>query len=145
MSATKKTTHGKRDVTIGLTPSQIAKIIHHTAAGPGRSGSRTRRLVAPRGISNSTVAKDLYYDDKFALSVIRGLMVLRAFADGNEHSAKEVAKELDIPVSTIRRYIRTWAAINILYLDPISRVYRLVPRLSERILNTPDAPPEITG
>lgn len=144
MSASNGTAPGKTDVSIDLTPSQIAEIID-ALPGAGPASSPTRRPITLRGSASSTSSHDLSYDKNLARSLIRGLMVLCAFTDCEGHSTNEVAKALEMSASTAYRYMRTLAAVDILELYPVTRLYRLAQRPSEWILDTTDAPREETG
>jgi IclR helix-turn-helix domain len=144
MSASNRTAPGKTDVSIDLTPSQITKIID-SLPGPGPASSPTRQLITLRDRASSTSDDDLFYDKELARSLIQGLAVLCEFTDCEEHSTSEIAETLEMPASTAYRYMRTLAAIDLLGLDPITDLYRLAPPPSERILDTPDTPWEITG
>jgi hypothetical protein len=64
-------------------------------------------------------------DPRFSRSLLQGLMVLACFpADGVDRSVRDVARELDMGVSTTHRYISTLVEVGLLERDPVTREYR---------------------
>src|ERR1700677_4919641 len=64
-------------------------------------------------------------DPRFPRSLLRGLMVLASLnPDGAGRQVTDVARELDMGVSTTHRYMSTLLEVGLLERDPVSREYR---------------------
>jgi hypothetical protein len=68
-------------------------------------------------------------DPRFSRSLLLGLMVFSSFtASGLGRSITDLARELDMGISTTHRYASTLLEVGLLERDPVSREYRLVAR-----------------
>lgn len=111
---------GRREVTITLSESQVARVVHEARAGApinewlSNVGDAALPQLSP-GPGHTTHSRVL-------LTAIR---VLIAFPlDGTERELADVARELKIPKSTVHRHATTWIAVGTLEQNPRSRRYR---------------------
>jgi hypothetical protein len=66
-------------------------------------------------------------DPRFSRSLLKGLMVLTSFnPDGTSREVTDVARELEMGVSTTYRYASTLVEVGLFERDPVSREYRRV-------------------
>jgi hypothetical protein len=108
-------------VSLGLTAEQVACVIAAATAAGTDSAALLAGLAAPGQLTTSP----LLDDRTVSRSLLFGLVVLVSFpADGTERGIKEVALELDLPMSTTHRYAHTLRAIGRLEQDPRTRRYR---------------------
>jgi hypothetical protein len=117
----------ERGVSLGLTAEQVASVVAAATAAGTDSADLLAGLAAPGELASSP----LLDDRTVSRSLLVGLVVLVSFpADGTERGIKEVARELDLPTSTIHRYAHTLLAVGLLEQDPRTRRYRRSSRLA---------------
>lgn len=108
-------------IVIELSAAQVAGVVREA----GRDGGL---LDLVGGIENLVGFRALparLDDPRFSRSLLRGLMVLGCFpADGAGREVTDVARELEMGVSTTHRYVSTLLEVGLLERDPISREYR---------------------
>jgi Fic family protein len=108
-------------ITIELSKAQIKQVVREAAEDGGLLGL----LGGLEELDAQTTSAHLD-DVRLSASLLRGLMVLACFpADGTARSVTEVARQLDLGMSTAHRYISTLAEVGVLERDPESREYRL--------------------
>lgn len=118
--------------------------LHHPPSAPrGRAGGHrpfwpARHYSSGRHSPRPGAHRAAYHHKALATSVIQGLIVLRALADSEPHTAAEVAASLDTSENTVYRYIRTLATAGLLGQDATTRLYRLTP-LRDRTSPSPDS------
>ncbi len=112
-----------REVTLTLTAEQVAQVVADVVVS---DGEHPLVLASLEGIQ-AFRASPLLGDRELSVTLLRGLLVLVSFPpDGDERNCKEIAQELDIPVSTADRYVRTWVAVGLLELNQVTHQYRRV-------------------
>lgn len=111
---------GRREVTITLSESQVARVVQEACAGaPINEWLTNVGDAAPPQVSSGRGQND---HSRVLLTAIR---VLIAFPlDGTERELADVARELNIPKSTVHRHATTWIAVGALEQNPRSRRYR---------------------
>ncbi|HXA55200.1 MAG TPA: helix-turn-helix domain-containing protein [Solirubrobacteraceae bacterium] len=120
--ATRQATVGSsgRGVSLGLTAAQVGQVIAEATARADSAGPLAG-LSQPGELSRSPLVEDR----TMSRSLLFGLVVLIAFpADGGDRGVKEMARELDLPISTTYRYVHTLHAVGLLEQGPRSRRYR---------------------
>jgi biotin operon repressor len=127
----------ERPVVINLTPEQVIQVIQASAL---RREPRSSLMPVRRALAGGSERPNRasYYQKGLSTSVIQGLIVLVAFADGKRHTTSEVAAALGIPKNTVYRYIRTLAAAGLLEQDATSRLYRLTTPPRDRTSRSSD-------
>jgi hypothetical protein len=110
-------------VLLELTPGQVDQVIRHTA------GTRNMSLLL-YGLSSVRATLEAapwqLEDERLSRSLLLGLLLLAVFPeDGSYLGNTEVARILDINMSTAHRYIATLVAVGLLERDPVTRKYRL--------------------
>lgn len=108
-------------ITIELSKAQIKRVVREAGEDDGLLGllGGLEELDAQA----SSVQMD---DERLSRSLLRGLMVLASFpADGAARSVTDVARHLDLGMSTTHRYISTLVEVGVLERDPESRQYRV--------------------
>jgi hypothetical protein len=109
-----------QEIPLGLTAQQVRRVIAEAAAGAS-SAEQLPGLVQPKELMSSP----LLDDRQVSRSLLFGLVVLISFpADGSERGVKELARELEAPVSTTYRYIYTLFRAGLLEKNPRSHRYR---------------------
>jgi len=110
-----------REITITLSESQVARVLHEACAGAPLNGSLSElgaEALSPLSAAGSG-------RDKHSRVLLNALRVLVSFPlDGTERELTDVARELDIPASTVHRHVATWTAIGLLEQNLHSRRYR---------------------
>jgi hypothetical protein len=100
---------------------QVNQVVREAAEGNGLPGLVGCGLK-DRDIGALRANMD---DTRFSRSLLRALMVLASYpADGSARSVSDVAKQLDMGISTAHRYTATFAEAGVLERDPASRQYR---------------------
>ncbi len=111
----------ERGVSLGLTAEQVASVVAAATAADSDSANLLPGLAAPGQLTTSA----LLDDRTVSRSLLLGLVVLISFpANGTVRGIKEVARELDLPMSTTHRYAHTLHAVGLLERDPSTRRYR---------------------
>ncbi|HEX5852370.1 MAG TPA: helix-turn-helix domain-containing protein [Solirubrobacteraceae bacterium] len=110
-------------VYIELTKAQVDRVIR------GASGSGTMSvLMAGLGGVRQTLedSPQQIEDRRLSRSLLSGLLLLACFpTDGTYLSNTEVARRVDMNMSTAHRYISTLVSVGLLERDPGTRQYRL--------------------
>jgi DNA-binding MarR family transcriptional regulator len=108
------------DISLALTPSQVARVLDAAAGGAGLPPLLSN-VEQPREL----ISSPLLEDPKISKSLLLGLVVLVSFpSDGGGRANKDVAGELSLAASTSHRYIQTLVAAGLLEQDPLTREYR---------------------
>lgn len=111
----------ERGVSLGLTAEQVASVVAAATAAGSDSANLLPGLAVPEQLTRSA----LLDDRTVSRSLLFGLVVLISFpANGSDRGIKEVARELDLPMSTTHRYAHTLHAVGLLEQDPRTRRYR---------------------
>jgi hypothetical protein len=111
----------ERGVSLGLTTEQVESVVAAATAAGSDSANLLPGLAAPGQLTTSP----LFEDPTVSRSLLFGLVVLISFpADGADRGIKEIARELDLPISTTHRYAHTLRAVGLLERDPRTRRYR---------------------
>jgi predicted transcriptional regulator len=111
-------------ITIELSKAQIDRVIRDATEDDGLLGL----LGGPRELEVQSSPEQL--DDlRLSRSLLLGLMILTSFRTNEvDRSVTDVARQLDLSVSTAHRYISTLVHVGLLARDPRSRRYRLARR-----------------
>jgi hypothetical protein len=73
----------------------------------------------------SSVVLALLEDAAYPRSVLRAVLVLNALpADGSARKLTDIARDVDLSLSTMHRYAQTWIALGLIEQHPRSRRYR---------------------
>lgn len=125
---------------LALSHGQVRELIQQEAASRGGGPGLLGVLLALDGIGEridlDELARDeLYHNRRVSRSVIRGLLVLSAFASGEAHGVNSLAKELGMGTTTIWRYLKTWVALGVLE-ERKDRRYKLAERWIGRLSET---------
>jgi hypothetical protein len=111
---------GRREVTITLSESQVARVVHE--AGAGAPINEWLRNVGDAALPRVSSGRGHNDHSRVLLTAIR---VLIAFPlNGIDRELADVARELKIPKSTVHRHATTWIAVGALEQNPRSRRYR---------------------
>jgi predicted transcriptional regulator len=62
---------------------------------------------------------------RLSRSLLRGLFMLSFLIDGREWGISDIAKQLDMSISTAHRYMTTLLAFGLVEQDQLTRKYRL--------------------
>ncbi len=123
-------------ITINLAHEQIEEIARQTVLRrdmPGWTDRFEDRDDAIADLANGP----LMDDRRLSRSVLIGLLILACFAPaGTERRLIDVAHMLNLPASSIHRYVRTLVAVGLVEQIPTTREYRLRdPSVSHRKLD----------
>ncbi len=116
------------EVTLTLTAEQVAQVVVDVAVSDGKHPLVPSILEGIQAFPASPLLGDL----ELSAALLHGLLVLISFPpDGDERGSKEIvqelgAQELDMAVSAVDRYIRTWVAVGLLEQDQVTHQYRRV-------------------
>lgn len=111
---------GRREVTITLSESQVARVVHEACAGAPINEWLTN--VGDAALPQVSCGPGRNAHSRVLLTAIR---VLIAFPlDGTDRELVGVARELNVPKSTVHRHATTWIAVGALEQNPRSRRYR---------------------
>jgi hypothetical protein len=115
----------QESVTISLAQTQIDEIARQMldhASGQGWMNGFERQEDAIAQLANGPLMEDR----RLSRSVLIGLLILACFAPaGTERRLIDVAHILDLPASSIHRYVRTLVAVGLLEQVQETREYRL--------------------
>jgi hypothetical protein len=115
---------GDREVVIELSSAQVDRVLRQ-AVGSGNMSIVLSGLDDLRS-TLETPPRQLA-DQRLSRSLLCGLLVLAAFpADGGYLGNADLARSLDINMSTAHRYIQTLLAVGLIEQHPGTRKYRLV-------------------
>jgi IclR helix-turn-helix domain len=110
-------------VILELTPAQVDRVLRH-ALGAGNMSLLLSGLSDVRDALED--APWQLEDQRLSRSLLFGLLLLAAFpADRSFIGNAELARILDMNISTVHRYISTLVAVGLLERDPTTRKYRL--------------------
>ncbi len=116
-------------VVIELSAAQVEAVVRAASDG----GSVSVLLSGRADLSEALAQLD---DPRLSRSLLAGLVILASFpADGSYLGNAQLARMLDMNLSTAHRYISTLAAVGLLERDPDSRRYRRPP-MSRMTLGT---------
>ncbi len=109
-------------ITIELSAAQTERIVREAA----NDGELLGLVGGMEELQFEFRASPAQLDDlRFSRSLLRGLMVLASFpADGAGRAVTDVARDLDMGLSTTYRYASTLLEVGLLEQDPVSREYR---------------------
>jgi hypothetical protein len=114
---------GGEKVLLELTSSQVSHVLRH-ASGPGTLSLLLSRL--PRVQRMLQEAPKQLEDERHSKSLLLGLLILAVFpADRSYVGNVDVARSLDINLSTSHRYLSTLVSVGLLERHPTTRKYRL--------------------
>jgi Fic family protein len=110
-------------VYVELSETQVNEVIRRAADG----GHAAFLLSSLEDLKVALTAGFGELDDlRLSRSLLQGLLVLACFPlDGSYIGNTDVAKILDLNLSTAHRYISTLTAVGLLERDPDARKYRL--------------------
>ncbi len=110
-------------ITIELSKAQVDRVVR----GASVAGNMSVLLSGLAGVRETIeAAQEHVKDARFSGSLLHGLLLLAIFpADGGYMGNAEVARMLDMGMSTTHRYISTLVAVGLLERDPTTRQYRL--------------------
>jgi hypothetical protein len=101
-------------ISIGLSKAQVTQVLRQ--AGDEGVWSLLKGATVPQSTDNPRLSR----------SFLRGLQVLAAFTDGQEHMVTQIAVGLDMGQSTTYRYVQTLVEVGLIEQNPVTREYRLV-------------------
>jgi hypothetical protein len=108
-------------VSIELSPAQLDGVMR-AAADHGS----VAMLLSGRGPLSEILASGLLDDPRLCRSLLAGLLMLASFpVDGSSLGNADLARMLDMNVSTTYRYVSTLVAVGLLERAPDTRRYRL--------------------
>jgi IclR helix-turn-helix domain len=112
-----------KPVLVELTPAQLDRVVRDVAG----TGNMAALLSGLSDMRDTLQHPPWQLDDpRFSRSLLAGLLLLAAFpADGSYMGSAELARMLDMTVSTAHRYISTLVVVGLLERDPVTRKYRL--------------------
>jgi DNA-binding MarR family transcriptional regulator len=106
---------------IELSKAQIDRVVREA----GRDGGLLDLVGGMEDLVEFRASPAQLNDLRFSRSLLRGLMVLASFPDdGAARRARDVARELEMGISTTHRYVSTLLEVGLLERDPVSREYR---------------------
>lgn len=110
-------------VSVELSKAQLERIVRDLS----RSGSLSLALA---GLSDVRAvlarARPLLDDSRLSRSLMIGVFLLAAFpSDGSYVGNAELARTLNLSVSTTHRYVSTLTALGLVERDAVSRKYRI--------------------
>lgn len=110
-----------REVTVTLNEAQIARILQEACVEAPLNewlSNLGAQALPPLSAAGSG-------HHKHSRVLLQALRVLIAFPlDGTERELTDVARELDIPASTVHRHVVTWTAVGVLEQNLRTRRYR---------------------
>jgi hypothetical protein len=108
---------------IELSKAQVDRVVR----GASVAGSMSVLLSGLAEVRETIeAAQEHVKDARFSSSLLHGLLLLAIFpADGSYMGNAEVARTLDMGMSTTHRYISTLVAVGLLERDSNTRQYRL--------------------
>jgi predicted transcriptional regulator len=114
-------------ITIELSKAQIDRVIREATEDDGLLG--LLGLLGGRRELDAQSSPEQLDDQRLSRSLLLGLMILTSFRTNEvDRSVTDVARQLDLSVSTAHRYISTLVHVGLLARDPRSRRYRLARR-----------------
>jgi hypothetical protein len=120
-------THGAEEesVRISLSQEQLDQITRQIV-GQGNPSEPLDGVEHPAEAIAALADSSLLEDRRISRSVLIGLLTLACFAPvGAERRLVDVAQILNLPPSSIHRYVRTLVAVGLLEQAPVTREYRL--------------------
>jgi biotin operon repressor len=122
---------------LALSDGQVQDLVLQEAASRGAGRGLVGVLLTLSGIGRRVDLEELmrderYHDRRISQSVIRGLLVLGAFASGEAHGLNDLAAELGMGRTTLWRYLRTWVAAGALE-ERQDRRYQLARRWRQEL------------
>ena len=110
-------------VYIELTKAQVDRVIR----GASESGTMSVLMAGLDGVRQTLEDSPQQIEDRrLSRSLLSGLLLLACFpTDGSYLSNTEVARRVDMNMSTAHRYISTLVSVGLLERDPGTRRYRL--------------------
>ena len=104
---------------LALSDGQVQDLVLQEAVSRGAGRGLVGVLLALSGVGRRIDLEELmrderYHDRRISQSVIRGLLVLSAFASGEVHGLNSLAAELGMGTTTLWRYLKTWVAVGFL-------------------------------
>ncbi len=120
-----------RTIKLTLTPKQLAQV-----AKASRRASLEELRIGLNCIGELK-AGEVYHNKEISTSLINGLRVLEMFNDGEQHTAREVSKQIGLSNTPTGRYLTTLTAVGLLDRDPVNRLYSLGERLKDRTQDSP--------
>ena len=117
-------------VYLQLTTEQVESIVRAAQGGDAASlATSLSGRVVRRGIPSIAVweerAQGEAVESRFSFSLVRGLLLLAALADGQPARLTDLAVELNLSPSTARTYVRTLLIAGLVEQDKTTRLYRL--------------------
>ncbi|HEX5853369.1 MAG TPA: helix-turn-helix domain-containing protein [Solirubrobacteraceae bacterium] len=114
---------GEEPIFIELSKAQVDRVVR----GASVAGNMSMLLSGLAEVRETIEAAQQHVKDaRFSSSLLHGLLLLAIFpADGSYMGNAEVARTLDMGMSTTHRYISTLVAVGLLERDPNTRQYRL--------------------
>lgn len=108
---------------IELLPAQVERVVRAAADG-GSIPVLLSGLERVRGKLTTRPAQ--LQDPRFSRSLLSGLLLVASLPnDGSYVGNAQLARALDMNVSTVHRYLQTLLAVGLVERDPGSRRYRL--------------------
>jgi Fic family protein len=113
----------RRVVSIELSREQVDRVLRDASG----AGSMSLLLVGAMDVRDVFAAVSQRAENRYlSRSLLWGLMLLAAFpADGSYVRNADIARSLDMPLSTAHRYLSTLVAAGLVERDPSTRQYRL--------------------
>ena len=106
-----------------LSPAQIDRVVRAASDG----GSMTVLLAGLEHVRDALSERPPQIQDaRLSRSLLSGLLLVASLpADGSYMGNAQLARMLDMNVSTVHRYLQTLVAVGLVERDPSTRRYRL--------------------
>jgi Fic family protein len=113
----------RQALSIELSQEQVDRVLREAAG----AGSMSLLLLGRSDMRDAFAGAARRAEDRrLSRSLLCGLMLLAALpADGSYVRNADIARTLDMPLSTAHRYLSTLAAVGLIERDPDTRRYRL--------------------
>jgi predicted DNA-binding transcriptional regulator len=123
-----------REIGIMLSPAQIEHVVGAALnSGLPSIAALLTGLHAGHAISRASLEeryRSELGDARLSHSLLRGLLVLSLLIDGSERGVSNIARRLDISISTAHRYVSTLLAFGLVEQNQFTRKYRLAAGLT---------------
>jgi hypothetical protein len=112
-----------KPVLLELTAAQVGQVLHHASS----SGSLSLLLSGlPKIERILQEAPWRLEDERYSRSLLLGLLILAVFPVDRSYAGNvDIARALDINISTTHRYLSTLVSVGLLERHPTTRKYRL--------------------
>ncbi|MGA2453670.1 MAG: helix-turn-helix domain-containing protein [Solirubrobacteraceae bacterium] len=108
---------------IELSPAQVDRVVRAAADG-GSMAVLLSGLERVRGTLAAGAAQ--LQDPRLSRSLLSGLLLVASLPDDGSYLGNaQLARMLDMNVSTVHRYLQTLVAVGLVERDPSTRRYRL--------------------